>query len=480
MLGTDKPMPARGDVSVEIVDLNMIIDTIDGSDKEDRFLQKAALVYNYRRSGFVPVKKQEVTLTMAENESLPYCSTQAVSLLNNILEEDNAWLFKFWLFRCAAKQQLLIPDHLPVALDKAQKDTELQQVTITCSGKRGEWLSRFNPHWNYFQSTPDDEIWLTGKPEERLKVLQKTRREDPEKALQMIRETWDQENAASKADLVKTLKANLSKTDLDWLESVQTEKSQKVKDELLDLLTSIPGSAINQKYENLLRQSVSLKKEKGLLGLMSKVGIQQKLPDSFDESIFKMGIEKFATGKSTTSDEGYIIYQLVSLVPPSFWEKQFEVSPDVVVEYFDKYAKSLLPALSQAVIRFNADNWIPFLLDQSQFYPEFFYKLNAEDQEKYLLHFFYNDSFNTIQNALTSTNEWGLKFTLTAMHFMANNPYHYNRNFFKENIRVINPGILPKLESITSKDANLQNNWEKIRDYLNKLLALKQQIRQVF
>jgi hypothetical protein len=42
-------------------------------------------------------------------------------------------------------------------------------------------------------------------------------------------------------------------TDLPWLESLLNEKGQKVKDEALALLKSIPGSSIVKQYEDLLR-----------------------------------------------------------------------------------------------------------------------------------------------------------------------------------------------------------------------------------
>jgi len=476
MLGTDKPMPARNDLPADIAEIDALIDAIDELDKEDRFLHKAAVISNYRQSGFVPLPKPEITLAVADTETLPYCSAQAAAVLNGVLEEDNDWLLKYWLEHCAAKAQLLKPEMLPAVLDKARTVTGLQPLVIACSGKRGEWLSRFNPDWRYFNSIPEDELWQNGKPEDRLKAIKAIRQNDPAKALRLVRETWEQENAAAKTELLKALAINNSAGDLPWLESLSVEKSQKVKDEAMNLLKLIPGSSIIQKYEEVLRQSVTLSKEKGLLGLMSKTAIRQKLPDTIDESIFKSGIEKFTGSKSSISDEGYIIYQLISHVPPSFWQQQFEASAAEVVDYFDKYAKTLAPALGLAVVRFNADDWIPYFMDQPQFYPKFLNKLSSKDQEKYLLRFFVQDSSNIIQHALKSNHEWGPAFTAAAVQFMSANPYQYNRNFFKEHIGLIHTNILPQHDGM----AITEGNWDKTRQYLIGLLNLKQQIRQVF
>jgi hypothetical protein len=107
-------------------------------------------------------------------------------------------------------------------------------------------------------------------------------------------------------------------------------------------------------------------------------------------------------------------------------------------------------------------------------------KLSAEEQEKYLLRFFSGDPQDVIHHALRANHEWGTAFTLSALRYMANNPYQYNRAFFKDNIGLINTGVLNQLEGIACKETNLAGTWEKNRNYLHKLLNLKQQIRQVF
>lgn len=479
MLGTDKTIPAATDLAPELAEVNELIDAATELDKEDRFLQKAAVVYNYRQSGFVPTHKPEVTLPPAGAETQPYCSPQATAVLNSILQEDNDWLLRYWLEQCAQKHQLIKPELLPAVLEKAQKFVIIQSLAVACSGNRGQWLSWFNADWSYFSPIPNNEIWQTGKPEERLKALKNIRSEDPAKALQLIQETWEQENTAAKADLLKILAQNSSADDLPWLESLSGEKSQKVKDEVMTLLKTIPGSSIIQKYQEILRQSVVLGKEKGLLGLVSKTVIKINLQGDIDEAVFKSGIEKLAGGQSNISDETFIVYQLIGQVPPSFWEQQFEASPAEVVSYFDKYANTMLPALGMAVSRFKADAWINYFLEHPQFYIDFIPKLPPAAQEKYLMRFFAQEPANIIHHALRAGNEWRPAFTSAAVQFMAANPYQYGRNFFKENIGLINTNILPQRDGMATPAAD-NGNWNKTRDYLMRLLNLKQQIRQVF
>ena len=61
-------------------------------------------------------------------------------------------------------------------------------------------------------------------------------------------------------------------------------------------------------------------------------------------------------------------------MPPSFWEKHFDATPEQVVGYFEKYALSQMGALVKAVVTFKTDSWIPYLLNQAALYVDFINK----------------------------------------------------------------------------------------------------------
>ena len=480
MLGTDKPMPGNAELPDEVAEIAAMIDAVDSSDKEAKFLQKAAAIYNYRQCGFTPIEQKELPTSIAPDETKPYCSEEAAKILSDILNEDNTALLALWLNRCNNSGKLLLPDALPAALDAALKDKLLQPLVIASSGYRGLWLSKLNPFWDYFGTISDQETWQTGKPDERVNVLKKLRQANPDQAREWLQQTWSQETAASKVDLLKTLHVNAGATDLEWLEGLLNEKGQKVKDEALALLKLIPGSSIVNKYQDLLKESVILRKEKALLGMVTKISIQQKLPAAVDESIFKSGIEKLAGQKASFTDESFILYQLISAVPPSFWEKQFESAPAQVLEYFEKYANDKVSALGLAVSRFNHKEWVSYFFDQPAFYSGFLDMMTTNEQEKYLARFLRTEEQNTIHYALRLKHEWGTEFAIMVLREIANHPYEYNRAFFNKHIKLIPAGIISQLEKMEPKDANLQNAWEKAKDHLIKLLGLKQQTLKAF
>lgn len=480
MLGTDKPAPDNSGLPAEVAEIAAAIDALEPLDKEANFLQKAAVIYNYRQCGFVPFQQKDLPAIPAPIEIQSYCSEEAAMVLSDILQQDNNALLELWLRLCNDKGELLLPDFLPAVLDAAVKDKYLQPLVLACGGNRGLWLSQLNPSWGYFNVASDEELWQTGKPEQRYNVLKRLRQTDSQQAREWLQQTWIQETSASKVEFLKILRINISVADLEWLETLLSEKGQKVKDEALTLLKLIPGSSVLNLYQELLEKSIILKKERALLGMMKKISIQQILPDIVDDAIFKSGIGKLAGLKSVFTDEGFILYQLIRAVPPSFWEKQFDATPAQVFDYFDKYAHDKVPALGQAVSHFKQKEWIPYFLDHPELYPGFLEMMTKGEQEKYLARFLKTDAGNTINYAIDLAAEWGTEFGMMLLREMANHPYEYHRAFFNKHIRLIPAGIINQLDKIEPKDPNMQNVWGKAKDHLIKLLGLKQRTLKAF
>ncbi len=480
MLGTDKPSPVNTDWPQELATIVDDIDAAGEQDKESRFLQKAAIVYNYRQCGFTPLQKSELSFAPAQAETKSHCSAVAAQLLTAILHEDNLSLLQLWLSHCDDSHQLLPSVMIPVVLDKAAKNEVIRQLAINCSGNRGTWLSQYNPDWSYFNIASDEEIWRTGIADERFRVLLKVRLQDAAKGLEWLQQTWPQESAANKSNLLKTLQNNLSAADMPWLESLLSEKSQKVKEQVEYLLKQLPGSSIVQLYEEVLGQSVSLKQEKALLGLVNKTKLQFQLPADLNPQIFNTGIEKMAGPNVKTSDEDYIMFQLISSVPPSFWERHLQASREQVIEYFEKYAADKVQALCNAVVLFKSKEWQPLVLKQKLFNPNLLYQLSPQQQDEYLMRFVKEEPKSVVQEALNIDHEWSPAFTLEALRFLADNPYQYGQFVFRSLIQFLPASINNQLDSIKAKDPYLQSLWEKNRNYLQKLLNLKQQIPQVF
>jgi hypothetical protein len=371
---------------------------------------------------------------------------------------------------------------VPVLLAKGVEQKKLQLMIAACCGKRGEWLASFNTAWNFSSTQTGEERWQTGTLEQRKEILKHARNTYPAKAREWVQQTWAQEDANTKTSLLEILADNAGEEDIPFLESLATEKSKKVKDMAMQLLKKIPASAIVRMYEKALSGAVVLKKEKALLGMMSKMTLQCRLPESMDEAIYKTGIDKLSNTKELTDDE-YVIFQLVQAVPPSFLEKHLEINPDQIIDLFQKDAsgKKMIPALVNAITRFHDTRWALYFMQHSQvFYIDIIPLLQAQQQEVYSNKFFDKYPDNIIQYATARETEWSVELAKNIFRHAAKNPYQYNRSFYNQHIHLVPVHVVAELEKCTPPEEQLRAIWSNTSEYIIKLVTLKIQTIKAF
>lgn len=484
LLGTGKKQAAADAV---LPALQPVWETIQQQavDEADAFLQLTALTDAWQQSGVQPLPRGEASCADAPAEEKPYCNNAAARVLKDILAEENALLLEYWLLQCAAKQQLLPAEHLPAVLAYGENDKRLRIPLSECCGKRGLWLGDLNPAWQFTRSNAPgdaDELWQHGTLEQRKKLLEEIRRTDAAKAREWLMQTWAQENAATRVELLARLQTNTSEEDLPWLQSLLQEKSQKVKDEALRLLKRIPGSAVVQLYWSVLQQAIRLQTEKTFLGLLKSTKLNIALPAEIDEAVFKTGIEKLSNNNKI-SDEAHILDQLVAATPPTCWEQHLGLQPEAILQLLqaNDACKPYVHALLYAARRFNDVRWILAIAAGSEtFYPEMLEYLPAAQQDAYIVQYF-NEHTDVILRLLGKLErKWTLEITRLVFAFTARQPYVYNRNFYEQNIRHIHEGIVPELEKCAPEEQYSRKIWQQISHHISKLVSLKQQTIRAF
>lgn len=481
MMGTDKKQISTGEIPVGLEDVAALIHENTVKDKEEKFLQLASLAFNYRQCGVLPAQK-EIMMSIAPEEERHYCNTTAAQVLKDIISEENISLLKFWLQHCYQKQQIVQPEIVPVLLSMGVQQKKLQLSIAHCCGRRGEWLAGFNSSWNFSSTQSDEELWQTGTFEQRKEILNQKRKTDPSQAREWVQQTWSLEDANTKTSFLELLSENTSEDDIPFLESLAIEKSKKVKEAAMQLLKQIPASQIVRMYENLLRESVGIKKEKTLLGMVNKTVLKFKLPETFDESVYKTGIEKLSNTKELT-DEEYVIFQLTQFVPPSSWEKYFETDPENVIELLQKdiIGKKMMPALVKSITRFSDTRWaLYFMRHSSVFYIDIIPLLQAGEQEAYSNKFFDKFPDNIIGYATKRETEWSTELTRNIFRHAAKNPYQYHRAFYSQHIHLIPMHIAGELEKCTPSEEHFRTMWSNTSEYILKLITLKNQTIKAF
>jgi hypothetical protein len=482
MIGTDKKNISADEFPSDLQDAVTLIHANELIDKEEKFLQIAAVAMNYRQAGITPLHKETVVLPRSAEEEKPYCNAAAMQALKDILSEESIPLLKFWLQLCNATNHIVQPEIIPDLFEQALRQKTLQTLVTVCCGKRGEWLSHFNDSWNFSQNQTAEQLWQTGTPEQRKTIFKDTRTNDPALAANWLQQTWSQEDANTKTTLLELFSVNISEADIPFLTSLATEKSKKVKEEAMQLLKQIPQSPLVQLYEEVLRQSVQLKKEKALLGLTSKMVLHFQLPTAVDEHIFKSGIDKLSGGKEFTDDE-FILFQLIQSVPPVFWEKQLAENPKNIIDHFQKgvIGKKMMPALITATRKFKDADWAFHLMQHSEiFYLDLIPLLPLQQQEHYSIRFFEQYAGSIIEYAVQRESPWSIELTKNIFKYLAKNPYNYTRSFYNQYIHLIPIDIVAELEKCTPAEEQFRTMWSNTSDYIIKLISLKIQTLKAF
>jgi hypothetical protein len=78
LLGTDKKELSTAEFFSELAEVCEQIHTNEVLDKEDKFLQIAAVVFNYRQCGVAPFEKEDLLIKEAVREDKSYCSAMAL------------------------------------------------------------------------------------------------------------------------------------------------------------------------------------------------------------------------------------------------------------------------------------------------------------------------------------------------------------------------------------------------------------------
>lgn len=487
MLGTGKKTPDISSLPPKIAELARHIQQ-QPLDVEDQYLQIAALALNYRQCGVAAVPTQHATIEKAAPETLPCCNAQSMQVLNPILDSGSISLLQLWLNACIDRRQIVQPDVIPALLEMAVRHQTIRTAVATCCGNRSRWLSLYHPVWATVVGgsiATGEEAWQTGTLEQRVQALQQLRTTNPALALQWLQQTWPQEDAATKTEMLPVLQNNISKADLAFLEGLLTEKSKKVKEAAVELIRFIPESAIVQLYWQVLKKSIHLTTEKALLGLATKKKVNIQLPETIDEQVFTSGIEKLSKTAKGLSDDNFILYQLTGHVPPDWWESYFGENKEKILDIFgkDDQARKLIPALGLSAVRFKNIPWLQAIIaiSKNEFYPEALKLLPDAEQETYALQVL-NDSkegTETVLHYLTRSpgnKEWSLELTKKVLQHMMKDPWRYTKDFFNQHIHLLPVSILPELNKYVPEVEYQRNYWNTTTTHLTNLLRLKQQI----
>ncbi len=452
-------------------------------DAETQLLHLAAVAVAYSYGGTQPLQPAGVHTEVAAPEALPYCSNNAATLLTNIVQQDVPVLLVQWLQQCIQARQIAPPDLLPLLLQKGKEWKQYSAAVVSCTGNRGVWLAKCNTDWHYAlsaseaaapQDAPNSTVWLEGTTKERATLLTTVRNTTPATGRQMLMDTWAAENAATRTELLQTMSHGLSEDDLEWLETLTNEKSQKVRDVAYKLLKRLRGSVVNVLYHQFLNNAINLTTEKALLGLVKKTVLRITPGPYITESLLKTGIAK--TAKDTLTEEEHVLWQVIASVHPNYWLQQYQLLASEVIAQFKKDAPQYLSALANAISTHRETGWALAFATAGEKYYNLIPLLPGAAQERLLL----SAEMADVPWAKHTNSEWSEPLAMHILRLMAQMPYQYTRGELREYVHLIPVTMIGKATGLYTKNDYYQIVWTNTCTQLDSWLQLKKELKNAF
>ena len=271
LLGTDRKPPVLEGLPEQV---RARLD--ESADPPIVLLDAAAYSTAYRRAGRQPLRGP-TPLPAASTDDRPVPGEPAVRRLAAMLAGEHSAVLAEWLRVADDRGRRIPPEFLPALADLTRGRTELQPAVRSAAGSRGGWLAALNPDWRHLaeQAATGRDVWELGRPAQRRRWLEQTRRTDPAAAREALETTWRGEPAEIRAELLAVLADGLSGADEEFLERALDDRAAEVRRVAARLLAAVPGSAYGTRMTERLR------------GCLTRSGTKLRvtLPDRHDDGM---------------------------------------------------------------------------------------------------------------------------------------------------------------------------------------------------
>ena len=330
LLGTD-----RADISEETKAI-LEAQGIDLDGDATQILLEAAAIYAQKGKAGFALQKFNGEIPEPANDKDEYaCSDNSAHHLKQILQGKFRPALGEFIEYLTEKNKQLPPEMLPDIITSRMAAGDDWSALRKIIGKRGEWLMHQNPTWHKILPIENPELWATGNREKRLSVLKYLRSKFPDLATEMLEASWTKEIAKDKVAFLEVMAEHTTASDEAFLENCLDDKSKPVRLSAAALLSRIPTSRLVQRISKRLENLVFF--ENGDLTV--------QLPEESDIEGMRDGL----FGKMKVAQQGLRtawLAQMIAFLPPSIWEKKFDLSPLEILEAFlnTDFAQVLLAA----------------------------------------------------------------------------------------------------------------------------------------
>jgi len=343
--------------------LGQLQSQIDVNQRERALLSLAALSGMHERIGTLPARDHAPLPPPCPPEQQPRAGERAGSLLLRLLGGEFGELVPEWLELATPTKRIAPPEALPALLNLGASKPELRERILPVLGERGRWLAGANPDWAWVGGAAgdDENIWHTGERPARLLFLQRLRRVRPDRARELLAQTWKEETPEDRAAFLAVFETGLAPGDEPFLEPALDDKRKEVRRIAAGLLARLPASALVKRLTE--RAQPLLKFVPGSAGSVLKLKmakpavIEITLPAECDKAMQRDGIE--LKPQPGFGEKAWWIIQMLEMVPLDLWSREWNVAPKEILAAAQagEWKKELFEAWARAATRQRNAAW---------------------------------------------------------------------------------------------------------------------------
>jgi Family of unknown function (DUF5691) len=347
IIGTDKKNLAQQSLPQEVQQY-----LIEPS-AERNLLIANTLSHFAKQAGVVSSTSSDIKEILITDEK-EYASENYMSILKEIqnLEKHDDILTKNWLLKLKAQHKIIPPANVLSLIKKVNNYTKsVKELFIALAGNTGTTLLSFLPEYD-FKIADKTNTWEEGSSDARLIFLMDVRKDNAEKSLELIAQTWATESIAFKKNILSLMQHQPSAPEVHWAqELLETEfafqdKETKTVSECRYLCACIvlqnESSKLYISTQHAFHTYITTE-QKGFFQKLvgNKTASTFNLPATDDaffnaENLFTVyGIPKQnSRSQFFSTDNLYRLSELIQLLPITFWTNLLQQDINDVLSYF--------------------------------------------------------------------------------------------------------------------------------------------------
>lgn len=472
------------------------------TEPEKVILQAITLQRHWQKAGF-QITHLDISLPQAKAEiANSSCSPLSQKCLQEILngEFEDALLEFIQLLQ--KNSQIFPPIALPMLFDRCLEEPPFFQMIEPVIGQRGHWLLEQNPSWKPLCTPEESSDWLTASFGLRQNTILRLRKEDPDKAIELLQSTWDTERPESRAEFLSALHVGLNVADVPFLEANLNDRRREVRQIAADLLVLLPDSDLVQKYLGFAQSCFSIQQQG------KKLELSITFPKNFPDEWRSNGIESMGNAPFTGVQRNGWGFQLLRRIPCPHWNRVWNAEPSAILAAFVDATddESWLQAFADACQLHPSDEWseaiVQYWLDKkvnlswnSSTNHQFLQKLSEEVFNRVATRYLQkNPHLLEDRHLITyllciSEHRWSDQLThlviATFQRYIGGSlghlwhTAHYSR-LIKALAYHCNPELLTQLSKGWDPNASLWARWRNEIEKMLEIIAFRQKINHSF